>query len=133
MLEKGYYFIGNLMRIDGKLVRELLLVTEEYFPFREREVVWPDGYTENEIDYHCIFLIDAGLMKGSYNRMAGGTFRVVVHHLTPYGHEYIEAIRDEGIFKKVQEKLSVNNLTAASVDLILQLGMKLVRQNVGLE
>ena len=120
------------MRIDAKLVREIMLVVEEYFPFREKDVVWPEDYTKEELDYHCLTLIDAGLIKGSYQRAFGGTYHVMVQHLTSQGHEYLEAIRNESVFKKVQDRLKDSGLVTAPLDILVQLAAKFTRDSVGL-
>ena len=121
------------MRLDPKLVREILLTVEEYLPFREKELVWPEGYSEEELDYHLAILIDDSLVKGNYSRALAGNFYVLVEHLTPQGHKYLDAIRNEGIFKRVQAKVVDSGLASVPLEVLVQLASKAVRDSVGLE
>ena len=121
------------MQLKPELVRDVLLTVEEYFPFREREAVWPTSVSKEELDYHCAILIDAGLLKGSYSRVMTGDFDIIVEHLTPYGHEYVDALRNETVFKRVQERLTVSKLASASIDVVLSLAKKISREMLGLD
>ena len=121
------------MQLKPELVREVLLIVEEYLPDRESEIVWPSNVSEEELDYHCMILIDAGLLKGSYSRTIDGSFHVLVEHLTPYGHEYVDTLRNETVFKEVQEQLNVRKIASVSMDVLLQLSKKAMREMVGLD
>ena len=108
------------------------MVVEEYLPYRAEEFAWPEYASEEEVDYHCIILIDAGLLKGTYSRTFGGKYHVLVERLTPDGHEYIDALRNEAVFSEVQKQLSARNLASIPLDILLKLAQKVVNQMVGL-
>ena len=120
------------MRLRPELVRDLLLAVEEYLPYRAEEFAWPEYASEQEVDYHCIILIDAGLLKGTHSRALSGKDRVLVERLTPKGHEYLDALRNEAVFSEVQKQLSARNLASISLDILLKLTQKVVNQMVGL-
>jgi hypothetical protein len=115
------------MQLRPELVRDILLTVEEYLPFRQSEFVWPADVadvSEEELDYHFIILIDAGLLEGSHSRSAGGTYHVIVERLTPYGHEYVDALRNEPVFREVQKQLNVRKLVSVPIDVLIQLAKK---------
>ena len=109
------------------------MAVEEYLPYRAKEFAWPEYASEQEVDYHCIILIDAGLLKGTYSRTFGGKYHVLVERLTPYGHEYIDALRDDSVFTEVQKQLSARNLASIPLDVLLRLAQKVINQMVGLD
>ena len=121
------------MQLKPELVREVLLTVEEYLPDRESEIVWPSNVSEEELDYHCMILIDAGLLKGKYSRTFGGSYFVYVERLTPYGHEYVDTLRNETVFREVQKQLNVRKVASVSIDVLMQLAKKAMREMVGLD
>jgi hypothetical protein len=65
------------------------------------------NYSEDEIIYNVALLIEAGLAKGeviedaSEGRVTGAS----VESLTWAGHDFLDATRDETIWKKAREKV----------------------------
>ena len=121
------------MRLKPELVRGVLLAVEEYLPFRRSELDWPANASKEELDYHCMILIDADLLKGNYSRSAKGNYFVTVERLTPYGHEYVDALRNETVFREVQNQLNVSKVASVSIDVLIQLAKKVMRETVGLD
>ena len=121
------------MRLKPELVRDLLLAVEEYLPFRGEEFEWPAYASEEEVDYHCIILIDAGLLKGTHSRALSGKYRVLVERLTPSGHDFLDAVRNESVFRQVQEQLNVRKVVSVPLDLMAQLAKRLLGRELGLE
>ena len=60
-----------------------------------------EGHNETEISYHIALLDDAGLLHGQ-DRSAIGVFRWSAGALTWAGHEFVEAIRDESVWKEAR-------------------------------
>ncbi len=58
-----------------------------------------DGHSEAEISYHIALLDDAGLLHGQ-DRSAIGIFRWSAGTLTWAGHEFVDAVRDDGVWKE---------------------------------
>ena len=121
------------MQLKPELVRDLLLTVEEYFPFREREAVWPQYASQDELDYHLTLLLDAGLIVGTSGGTFGRAYRVAVSHLSYLGHEYLDNLRSESVFQEVQRQLSARNLASISLDVFLQLARKVTERMVGLD
>jgi hypothetical protein len=58
-----------------------------------------EGHNETEISYHIALLDDAGLLHAQ-DRSAIGVFRWSAGALTWAGHEFVEAIRDDSVWKE---------------------------------
>ena len=89
------------MKRDMELIRMVMLEAEKTKdPY---ELIDPkiEGYNETEISYHIALLDDAGLLHGQ-DRSAIGVFRWSAGTLTWAGHEFVEAIRDEDIWKEAR-------------------------------
>ena len=87
------------MKRDIELIRMVMLAAEESKdPY---ELVDPkfEGHNETEISYHIALLDDAGLLHGQ-DRSAIGVFRWSAGALTWAGHEFVEAVRDESVWKE---------------------------------
>jgi hypothetical protein len=82
-----------------QLIRMVMLASEKSKdPY---ELVDPkvEGHNETEISYQIALLDDAGLLHGQ-DRSAIGIFRWSAGMLTWRGHEFVEAIRDEAVWKE---------------------------------
>jgi hypothetical protein len=89
------------MKRDFELVRKLLLDFEG-------EGVDLSPYTEQQILYHKALLLEAGLAEGPKPHYSSREFseipdRVIIRRLTWEGHDFIDAIRDEGRWQKVKD------------------------------
>ena len=75
-----------------------------------------EGHNETEISYHIALLDDAGLLHGQ-DRSAIGVFRWSAGTLTWAGHEFVEAIRDDGVW---QEALAIVAKSGGGVVFVTQ-------------
>ena len=89
------------MKRDMELIRKVMLEAEKTKD--PNELVDPkiEGYNETEISYHIALLDDAGLLHGQ-DRSAIGVFRWSAGTLTWAGHEFVEAARDEDVWKEAR-------------------------------
>lgn len=86
------------MRRDMNLIRILLLEAEgeEKPDFGEFE--------EETINQHRYWLIEAKLASGVHSEYEDGTIEVAeISRLTWEGCEYLDAIRDQGVWNKLQK------------------------------
>jgi DNA-binding transcriptional ArsR family regulator len=95
---------GLFMKRDMDLIRELLLKLEDGHLDGNLYSVKPDGLgiegrSYDELSYHLMQLIDAGLLDGE--RELSGQF--VVRNITWKGHEFLDSIRDPKIWAKTKE------------------------------
>jgi len=91
---------------DAELIRKMLIAIEEC-PADERINSFNfEGYDHDTVVRHLELLIDAGLVDGEViHYVSSDPSNFVVHDLTWEGHDFVDAVRDETIWKKVKEKL----------------------------
>jgi hypothetical protein len=87
---------------DMDLIRALLLYFESR-PFLKTETVVPmDGCTEEVVRYHLLLLAQAGLVD--FEPELTSTGRIIRAHvlgLNWAGHEFLDAVRSEGVWRKL--------------------------------
>jgi hypothetical protein len=92
------------MKRDLELIRKMLLAIEESPSGWAPEYRGPsqfDGYTTAQVAYHAYLLIDAGLAQGrDVTQFDAEAPEGRITSLTWAGHEFIDAARDEGRWKK---------------------------------
>ncbi len=74
-----------------------------------------DGFTEDQIGYHCMMLRDAGMMNASDLGGLVRPYAIIPRHLTWEGHEFLNSIRSDSVWTEVKE-------TARKNDLVLTIG-----------
>lgn len=123
------------MRRENELIRVLML----YLESADRVVTGKhhvDGYTADQVSYHLAQIIDSGLAVGTVNYSVGNEdptipVAVMVTRLTPSGHDLIESIRNDTVWKKVKSK-SAEVGGDISIGLLKELGTSFTRQLLGL-
>lgn len=115
---------------DVELIRRVMLAVEKSKdPY---ELVDPkfEGHTETEISYQIALLDDAGLLHGQ-DRSAIGIFRWSAGALTWSGHEFVEAVRDEAVWK---EALTIAGMTDDGVvfEILQKALMQILEKRAGL-
>jgi hypothetical protein len=111
---------------DMQLIRMVMLAVEKSKdPY---ELVDPkfEGHSETEISYQIALLDDAGLLHGR-DRSAIGVFRWSAGALTWSGHEFVDAIRDESVWKEALEMAGMSD--DGTVFAILQKALMQVLEN----
>lgn len=114
------------MKLDYDLIREILLITEEYSDGKHHIL---DAFYQKRITP----VPSNAAMRTSveYLRMAGyvqckltsaKVYRII--DLTPKGREYLDSIRDEKVWQKVKEKIRENAGTI-SMDIVKNLAVKI--------
>ena len=87
------------MKRNMELIRMVMLAAEKTKdPFELTDPKF-EGHNEAEISYHIALLDDAGLLHGQ-DRSAIGVYRWSAGTLTWKGHEFVEAIKDESVWKE---------------------------------
>ena len=80
------------------LIRDILVCTETG---EDRSV---DGFSQHEVAYHVWLLVDAGYLDALIQRdhkNVPSAFHI--NSLTWEGHEFLDAMRDETLWKKAKE------------------------------
>ena len=118
------------MKRDMGLIRALLLEAEG------DQTVDLSAFSKLERAYHFQLLLDAGFVEGKV-RMSGmdGKLRPIgyrVQRLTWSGHEFMDAARNESVWKRVTAKVTKTGATV-SLAILQELLVQELRRIVGLK
>jgi len=125
-----------MMKRDMDLVRRLLLDLESApGPLDGSHEV--SGYDEDAVAYHLGLLIRSGFADGpepqyTFENTSKAPDFVLALRLTPAGHDFVDTMRDETVWKKVKEKTAKAGSSVA-LDVIKAVGQMVVRQMLGLD
>jgi hypothetical protein len=111
-------------------VRDLLLTIEDdprfdgsaWFELAPDE---EDTHSPEEMVYHLVMLVEAGFVKG---QLGFGT--PSISKLTWQGHEFLDDIRDVGIWSKTKERIS--GLTSVSLAVVAEIAKAEIKKKLGL-
>jgi DNA-binding PadR family transcriptional regulator len=116
------------MKLNYDLVRDLLLLIEEksdghknfslFFFFDEIP-----NYSKDSIDYHLKYLHDANLIECTDN------YDYVID-ITPYGRDYLNNIRNDGIWQSTKEKFQP--LGSVTLSVVSEIAKSLLLKQLGL-
>jgi hypothetical protein len=120
------------MKRDMDYVRELLLLIEDdiqfdgtkWFTFTEPDELG-SGHSIEELGYHLTLIVEAGFVKGQL-----GFGMPSISSLTWSGHEFLDNIRDGGVWAKTKERLS--GLTSVSLALVGEIAKAEIKRKLGL-
>jgi len=91
-----------MMPRDMDLIRKLML------QFEHDDSSIPEGYSKEEVAYHVKQMVKSGLIEAavveapSPGKMKPTQF--IFRDITPAGHDFIAAIRNDGIWSKLKTK-----------------------------
>lgn len=124
------------MTRDDDLIRKLMLILEQANSYVNDNLV-VEGYTRDQIAYHLGLVVRAGYAEGPQPRYSSSgsdptiPLAVVVNRLSPAGHDFIAALRDDTVWAKVKERLAKVG-GSASLEVIAQVGASITKQMLGL-
>lgn len=99
------------MKRDMDLVRLILLEIEEKYVSTALCNLQIDGYSMDTVAYHCKILEEAGLISSYNPKYADNRIHsFFVGPLTWEGNDYLDDIREEGMWKMVKEYITKNGL-----------------------
>ena len=113
------------------LVRKILLAIEAHPDPNDAFVVDIPEYSREEIMYHVELLGEAGLVH-AMNFTSFGTLEWQVRSLTWAGHEFLDAVRNDTVWKKIKTVMKDRGATL-TFDLIKALAIKFTAAAIGLE
>ena len=122
------------MKRDMGLVRKLLLFIEEQqecSSIGSTEIAI-EGYSQNQIVYHLRLMVDGGLLDGQDDTRAvdPDSYDPAITSITWEGHEFLDSVRNEGVWRKVCQTLKP--VGTASLPVIMSLATSLGRKELGL-
>lgn len=118
------------MKRDPDLEREILLAVEAYDGvsgprFAEIRHL---ASTAREADYHALLLWEAGLIDAVDARTKENPFEMWPVRLTMAGHEYLETIRDEEVWRRTKE--GARAVGSFSLDALAALAKGFLREKI---
>jgi len=114
------------------LIREILLSIEEYEPERisSLQTISPKDYsgTEAQNYHHIKMLRDAYLIDLAGKPLMSGDFPI--HGMTMGGHDFLDAIRDQGVWDKTKDRLG--KAGGWTLDIVLAVAKEELKRRLGL-
>lgn len=120
------------MRLNYDCIRDILLYIEDNTDY-ENDYVSSDelltnlSYDKNTLFYHIDMIYQAELVD---NVCFGDDEPQIISKLSWEGHQYLDNIRDNGIWKIVKEK--TNSVGSLSLKLLIPLAESVIKQKLGL-
>lgn len=116
------------MKRDMDLVREILLEIEKQYISTAIYNLKIEGYNMETVAYHCKILHEAGLIFDYGAKYTGdGIYYFAVGALTWEGHDYLDKIRDNSIWKKTKDVITEQGLPLV-IDTIKTVSTALLQQ-----
>jgi hypothetical protein len=122
------------MKRDMDLAREILLKIEDDPLFTggmhsvSAAAFGIKGHTDEEFNYHCVQLVEAGFLDGNKNMAGHGI--AMIGKLTWKGHEFLDDIRDPGVWQKTKER--TKGITSVGVAFLGEIAKAEIRAKLGL-
>src|SRR5690606_27761433 len=122
---------------DMGLIREILLAIEAKEDLHPRELVLPD-HDADEVGAHVDLLHRAGFIRGpDILTNAKPYAQVLVIDLTWDGHEFLAALKTEGVWEKIKAQVTPEVLAVVPITMVRDGAMALARewffQKIGLK
>lgn len=96
------------MKRDMELIRKILFAIEENYvdTWLSNSEILIEGYNMETIAYHCAILHDAGFVSDYKGHYAEGLVAFGVGRLTWDGHELLDKIKNETVWKKTKDTIT---------------------------
>lgn len=118
------------MKRDMDLIRKILFFLEERPVLKAEDELQIDGYDRDIIKYHMLLLSQAGLVDFEpVKTKTGRIIKVYVLGLNWAGHEFLDAVRSEKVWRKLL-KYAKEKGGALPFDLLKILGTELLKESM---
>lgn len=99
------------MKRDMELVRKILFKIEETVDNVTEYDIKIEGYTMEQVAYHCSILHEGGYISNYKAQYADcGIYSFGVGRLTWEGHEFLDKIREDTIWNKTKDTIKTQGL-----------------------
>lgn len=115
------------MKLNHDCIRDVLKQVENDMHFTEMKQSLSlniDGYSHDEVTYTLMLLVDSGYVVGDIRKYNDGAVNVLYKHLTMKGHELLDNIRDDNVWKSTKEKL--NKISSVSIGIINEVASQII-------
>ncbi len=122
------------MKRDMELVRKLILKIEDHPSGWAPSELTIEGYSRQQIGYHCYLIVDSGLAVGrDMTTTPSGGPEYLITHLTSAGHDFAESSQNQYLWDEVMADIKDKGFGSVAVDLLKKLLDKQVRKKLDLE
>ncbi len=110
------------MKRDIHLIKQVLERLEDQPDVTGRINREFDGYSEDELNYNLMLLLEAGVIHGIDSKTIGpGVPKVIPLRMTNTGHDLLDTLRNDTVIKQIKSKVGASWLDA-SFDTIVAMG-----------
>ncbi len=114
------------MKRDMDLVRKILLAMEQCEHGHAPGSLEIEGYTDEAIEYHAFLMNEAGLIYAvDTTHMQSLSPSALPLYMTWAGHDFLDASRDEGLWKKAMDIIG-EQVKSAPFDVIKTVLVKMI-------
>ena len=114
------------MKRDMELCRKILLAIEEQYVDTALYGLEVEGYSMQQVAYHCKILHDAGLISNYKGYFASNRlYDFAVGSLTWDGHEFLDKIRQDTIWNKTKDVITQKGLPMV-LDVVKEISQSIV-------
>ncbi|KOP29515.1 hypothetical protein ADM98_11650 [Exiguobacterium sp. BMC-KP] len=123
------------MKLDHDCVRETLLSIEENELTTEYRMITLlknprlDQFSPDIIFHVLQTLESAGFIRGEEIKLPGGNFNFVIKEMTWQGHAFLDNIRDDAVWKEVNELSS--KFESVSLNVLAETAASLLKERLG--
>lgn len=120
------------MKRDLDLLREIMLKIEESDENLDITCLTDVSSKYALISFHVQLLIDSDFIEATPISIMRQSFEnYIITRLTSHGCDYLDSVRDEGVWSKTKSSL-IQVGSSASLDIIKQLAGKIILNSLGL-
>lgn len=102
------------MKRDMELIRKILFKIEETVDNSAEYNLKIDGYSMDQVAYHCALLFEGGYVHDYKGQNSGGAiYTFGVARLTWDGHDFLDKIREDTIWNKTKDTIASKGLPLA--------------------
>ena len=114
------------MKRDMDLCRKILFAIEEQYVDTALYGLEVEGYSIQQVAYHCKILHDAGLISNYKGYFASNRlYDFAVGSLTWDGHEFLDKIRQDTIWNKTKDVITQKGLPMV-LDVVKEISQSIV-------
>lgn len=133
------------MKRNLEIIRELLLIVEELGDpirstigteeiakkyFSRKADAAEDEETIHQLNGHIKMAFEAGLITGIEVESMSGPWSIMSARLSPYGHEYVDSVRDPKVWKKSKEIAS--HVGGVTIGLMIEIAKQEIKNKLGI-
>ena len=120
------------MKRDMGLIRKIAFIVEECEGNLIPSSIQIEGFTAKQIGYHCALMYESQLIDCiDIQTLSPQDPELIINRLTSRGHDFADAARNEGVWKKTITTIK-NNVGSATMEVLMQCLKLELRKTLGL-